>query len=200
MFDTDDEIAAYIADLQGGIDEFRELIGSGRIAGVRRQRGQDYLQRLDARAAGEVERRQLEAPERAAAAAETSAGEAKRQSTLAARSARIAVISCIVTAIVGVASVVGTVNQKLGGVAALHPARRTTTPRPRVAGRGIVIFDLRLAELETSALRQIDNTNAVLLHQLSNLGERQLALVRESFVHFPLDCVAFSDEFLISLG
>ncbi|WP_282454622.1 hypothetical protein [Burkholderia gladioli] len=93
-----------------------------------------------------------------------------------------------------------TVNQKLGGVAALHPARRPTAPRPRVTGRGIAIFDLGLVELETSAPRQIDNANAVLLHQLSNLGERQLALVRESFVHFPLDCVAFSDEFLISLG
>jgi hypothetical protein len=94
--------------------------------------------------------------------------------------------------------VFGTVNQNLGGVAALHPARRPTAPRPRVAGRGIAIFDLRLAELETSALRQIDNADAVLLHQLSNLGERQLTLVRESFVHFPLDCVALGDEFLIS--
>ncbi|OED09664.1 hypothetical protein [Burkholderia sp. A2] len=115
MFDTDEEIEAYIAGLQGGLDEFRQMIGSGRIANIRQQRGRDYLQRLDARGAAEVERRQLdaaergaEATERAAAAAETSAREAAKQSAIAARAATIAIIACIVTAILGVAGVLVT--------------------------------------------------------------------------------------------
>ncbi|MEX3581909.1 MAG: hypothetical protein VB137_03440 [Burkholderia sp.] len=106
MFDTDEEIEAYIAGLPNGIDEFRQLIGSGRIAGVRQERGQNYLQRLDAREAANAERRLLEASERAATAAETSAREAARQSTLAARSARIAIITCVVTAIIGIVGAV----------------------------------------------------------------------------------------------
>jgi hypothetical protein len=106
MFDTDAEIEAYIAELPRGLDEFRELIGTGRIAGVRQERGRDYLRRRDARNNAEIERRHLQVAERAAAAAETSAHEAARQSKLAAVSAKIAVASCVVAAIVGIATIV----------------------------------------------------------------------------------------------
>ncbi|MGF6978086.1 hypothetical protein QFZ94_006601 [Paraburkholderia sp. JPY465] len=115
VFDTDEEIEAYIATLPGGLDEFRQMIGSGRIANARQQRGRDYLQLLDAREAEARDRRQLEATERgtaaterAAAAAETSAREAAKQSAIATRAATIAIVACIVTAVLGVAGVVVT--------------------------------------------------------------------------------------------
>jgi hypothetical protein len=106
MFDTDDEIEAYIATLPGGIEEFRRLIGMGQISGVRQARGQDYLRRLDARAAADLERRHLDAVERAATASEEAAHEAAKQSKLAARAAKIAVGSAVVTAIIGIATIV----------------------------------------------------------------------------------------------
>lgn len=106
MFATDAEIENYIAGLQGGLDEFRQLIGSGRIAGVRQERGREYLQRLDARHAEGLQLQALAAAERAAIAAEVSAREAAKQSRVAGRSATIAIAACIITAIVGIASVV----------------------------------------------------------------------------------------------
>lgn len=112
MFDTDEEIEAYIAQLGGGVDEFRQLIGLGRINGVRQQRGRDYLQRRDEREAAEAARRQLEASERSAAAAEASALEAAAQSKLAKRSALIAIISCIVTVAIGIATIIATLLAK----------------------------------------------------------------------------------------
>lgn len=88
VFDTDEEIEAYIAGLQGAIDEFRELIGSGRISGTRRERGRDYLLRFDARQAAYIERRKLDALERAATAAEATKREAVQPLELAARPAK----------------------------------------------------------------------------------------------------------------
>lgn len=86
-FESDAEIEEFIGTLARGLDDFRELIGSGRISGTRGTRGESYLQRLDARNAGDLSRRVTEAAERSAQAAETSAAEADRSATASERSA-----------------------------------------------------------------------------------------------------------------
>lgn len=63
---TDDEIETYIASLAGGMDEFRELVTSGRLAGRRGERGKQYLDRLDAKEADDRAERQTSASERQA--------------------------------------------------------------------------------------------------------------------------------------
>ncbi|MEX3982137.1 hypothetical protein AB4Y45_24525 [Paraburkholderia sp. EG287A] len=91
-FDTDAEIEAWIA-ANGGIDALRTVVGNGQMQGRRAERAKAYLQRRDAREVADLARRNVDAVELSASAAEDSAREARRSADASERAADAAAAS-----------------------------------------------------------------------------------------------------------